>query len=218
MKLSNLVMSFAAAALLLSAPSIADAQNNKDLLDAAKELEKAAGDLKKAAKDLDAVGADVSGIKAPKGFKGATHGCSKNQQVIVNFKKDENKVLGGKKTKLLIKASGHCNVVIRNVTLRGKVVIDVSGHANVLLKNVTIEGKKTGIEISGHANVKLKDSSVSAGKKAMRISGHANVNVINSTVAGKSSVSGFANVAYDGKSKVGKLKKSGRYATVRKLK
>lgn len=217
MRLSQLCISLTAAVFLLAVPVTADAQNkNKDLVEAAKELEKAAKDLKTAAKNLDNLGVDVKGIESPKGFKGATHGCSKKQRVIVNFKKADNKVLGDKKTKLLIKASGHCSVVIRNVTLRGDVVLDLSGHANVLLKNVTIEGKTRGIEISGHASLAVRDSTITAGKKAMRVSGHASVNVARSKINGKSMVSGFGSVTHDSASTFGKLKKSGRYSTIRK--
>ena len=209
-----------AAALLLAAPGIADAQKSigdigGDIGKAASDIGSAASDIGEAAAELDRLGVDVEGIEAPAGTK-ATYECSKYQRIVINFKKAENKVLGTKKTPLLISAHGHCNVVLRNVTLRGKAVLDLSGHANVLLHNVTVEGGKRAIEISGHANVKLRNSRVMASKKAMRISGHANVRIESSKLKGKSSVSGFALVSYDNKSKVGKLRKSGRYSTIRR--
>lgn len=224
MRISHLVVAPLAAALMLAAPGVADAQ--KSLGDIGAELGKAAGDIGKAAGDvgdateklekLERLGVDVDGVEAPAGTE-ATYGCSKFQRIVVNYKKADKKVLGDKKTPLIIRASGHCKVVLRNVTLRGDVVLDLSGHASVLLHNVTVQGKKLGLEASGHAHVKLRNSRI-AGKKAMRVSGHARVKVENTVLKGRSKVSGYGLVVYDGKSKVGKLRKSGRYSTIRKHK
>lgn len=211
-------------AALIAAPALASAQQDlndaaKALEDAAKAMEDAAEAMEDASAEMEAAADEVDGIEAPaQNTDGAMYSCSKHQRLVVNFKPEANKVVGDKDTPLVFKASGHCNVIIRNVTLRGQVAIDVSGHANVMLTNVTIQGKKPALEVSGHANVRLKNATVAGAKKAMRVSGHANVLLINSTLKGPSTVSGFANVAYDKQSKPGKLKKSGKYANIRALK
>ena len=219
MKNTHILACSTAVLLLLGTSAPAFAQGDLgDLQKAAAELQKAAGDLEDAAAELqklETLGTDVKGVEAPAGTK-SKYECSKYQRIVVNYKKGENKVLGDRKEPLLIRAHGHCNVVIRNVTLRGGVVLDLSGHASVLLHNVDIEGKKNGIELSGHASIRLRNSSVTAGKKAMRLSGHTSALVENSILKGKSLVTGYGTVVYDGKSRVGKLRKSGRYSKIRK--
>jgi exonuclease VII small subunit len=218
----RLVM-LATLASLLVAPTLVSAQGldeaAKSLEDAAASLEDAAAAMDGAAEKMEAAADQVDGIEAPaQNADGAMYSCSKFERIVVNFKPEAKKIVGDKDTPLVFKASGHCNVVIRNVTLRGNVAIDVSGHANLLLTNVTIQGKKAAIEISGHANVRLRGSTIAGAKKAMIVSGHANVMLQNTTLKGSSTVSGFANVAYDKQSKTGKLKKSGKFANVRALK
>ena len=173
----------------LSTPALASAQSLDEALE---EVEQALGDADEAV--------DWGAADTLESFD-SSFTCDRHQNVVIDGKKlAAGSKIGDKKTKQVISANGHCNLLLRNLEVTGIQTIEASGHANVV----------------------IRDSKVSASKTAIVVSGHANVVIERSTIAGKKrgiALEGYGKVMADKKSKIkGKVARSGRYTLYRKAK
>ncbi|MCG8419128.1 MAG: hypothetical protein MJE77_14425 [Proteobacteria bacterium] len=160
----------------------------------AQSLDETLAEIDEALEDIeDAVG-ETTAVTVAK----SNYSCSKHQNLLIDGKKfaasQKTNKIGGKKAALVIDASGHCNVVLRNLDIAGVIAINASGHANILIKDSTVWGGNAAIVASGHANVAIRNSTVTSKKLSIKASGHANVHADKkSRVQGRVTTGRYAN-------------------------